>query len=154
MSEKKTKFNSVSDFANQWINPLRKQLRLQESVLSDIRQVLPDALTEHVTYCVINGKRLLLYTDNAIWASQLRFYSPVILDAAKPFFNDKTKPELVIKINKEISLPSGSSTKVNIPSIETIEFLKNLSQHTSDSRLQRSLAKLCMTLMKLAAQDK
>ena len=48
--------------------------------LSSVKSALPENLAEHTLHCVIHDATLLIYTDAAVWSSQLRFYQTKILD--------------------------------------------------------------------------
>jgi hypothetical protein len=72
-------FKSVLDFHNQTLDQLRAQTTLQQDLLVTVRRLLPEDLSPHVQHCVIREHSLILYTDSAVWSSQLRFYSKVLL---------------------------------------------------------------------------
>lgn len=72
-------FKSVLEFHNQTLDQLRAQTALQQDLLARVRSVLPDNLNSHVHHCIVRGQSLILYTDSAVWASQLRFYSKALL---------------------------------------------------------------------------
>jgi hypothetical protein len=72
-------FKSVSDFHNHTLDKLVTQMDQQKDLLSVVKSVLPETLSEHTLHCVIHDATLLIYTDAAVWSSQLRFYQAGIL---------------------------------------------------------------------------
>ena len=138
------------------------QIEQQKQVLQRIREVLPAAIAEHALHCVVNGKKLLVYTDTAAWASQLRFYNRAILAAIAPVTRE-TVSIMQIKVRAEISptgrrqetgdealQPGSVGKKPNIPSAEKIAFIHNHSLTVSDEQLKAALLRLSATLAKLS----
>ena len=72
-------FKSISEFHNRTIDKLVFEIDQQNNLLSVVRSVLPKMLAQHTQRCVIHDATLLIYTDSAVWSSQLRFYNAVIL---------------------------------------------------------------------------
>ena len=78
-------FKSVLDFHNRAIDKLVTQVDQQKDLLSLVKSVLPENLGEHTLHCVIHEATLLIYSDAAVWSSQLRFYQAAILSAISSF---------------------------------------------------------------------
>lgn len=72
-------FKSALEFHNQTLDKLVTQIDQQKDLLSMVKSVLPEKLAEHTLHCVIHDEMLLIYTDAAVWSSQLRFYQTAIL---------------------------------------------------------------------------
>jgi hypothetical protein len=72
-------FKSALEFHNQTLDKLVTRLDEQKDLLSMVKSVLPENLAEHTLHCVIHDSTLLIYTDAAVWSSQLRFYQNTIL---------------------------------------------------------------------------
>ena len=72
-------FKPVSEFHNRAIDKLVTQIDQQKDLLSVVKSVLPENLAQHTLHCVIHDATLLIYTDAAVWSSQLRFYQAAIL---------------------------------------------------------------------------
>ncbi len=124
------------------------QIEQQKQVLQRIHSVLPIAITKHVLHCVINGKKLLVYTDTAAWASQLRFYNSAILAAIAPVTREPVSI-MQIKIRVEaLSATPLPGRKPIIPSAEKIELIHNHSLSVSDEQLKLALLRLSATLAK------
>ncbi len=84
-------FKPVLDFHNQTIDKLTTRIAQQKDLLSVVRDVLPTNLAEHTLHCVVHDTTLLIYTDAAIWSSQLRFHSTTILAIIAPLVSQTIK---------------------------------------------------------------
>lgn len=73
-------FKSALDFHNRTLDKLVTQVDQQKDLVSVVKSALPENLAEHTLHCVIHDATLLIYTDAAVWSSQLRFYQTKILD--------------------------------------------------------------------------
>jgi hypothetical protein len=162
MTKKFTPFKAALSFPNGTIAYYCSQIERQKQVLQHIHAVLPKSIAEHALHCVVNGKKLLIYTDTAAWASQLRFYNRAILDAIAPITRESVSI-MQIKVRAE-TLPAGRKQeagdedfqtmppgrKPNIPSAEKIAFIHSHSLTVSDERLKAALLRLSATLEKLS----
>jgi hypothetical protein len=162
MTKKLTSFKAALSFPNGTIAYYCSQIEQQKQVLQRIHDVLPAAIAEHALHCVVNGKKLLVYTDTAAWASQLRFYNRAILTAIAPVTRESVSV-MLIKVRAEIS-PTGRrqeagdealqrmplGKKRNIPSAEKIAFIHNHSLSVADEQLKAALLRLSATLAKLS----
>jgi hypothetical protein len=158
--KKISSFKAALSFPNRTIAHFYSQIEQQKLVLQRIHAVLPATVAEHALHCVINGKKLLVYTDTAAWASQLRFYNSAIIAAIAPVTRESVSI-MQIKIRMEPPLTerrpeveaSLSSRKPNIPSAEKIEFIHNHSLTVSDEQLKQALLRLSATLEKLSKRQ-
>ena len=75
-------FKSVDTFHNYAIDQLTAKLTQQQDLLSTIQRVLPEDLAAHVVHCVAHNTTLMVYSDAAVWSSQLRFHKVAMLAAA------------------------------------------------------------------------
>lgn len=162
MTKTTTSFKAALSFPSRIIAHFYSQIEQQKQVLQRIHDVLPGAIAEHVRHCVVNGKKLLVYTDTAAWASQLRFYNGSILAAIAPVTRESVSI-MQIKIIVEM-LPTGRrlgagaealqaiphARRPIIPSAEKIELIHSHGLTVSDEQLKRSLLKLSATLAKLS----
>ena len=148
MTKKPTSFKAALSFPNRTIAHFYSRIEQQKQVLQRIHGVLPATIAEHALHCVVNGKKLLIYTDTAAWASQLRFYNSAILAAIAPVTRESVSI-MQIKVRMEAmttaSLPGRTP---NIPSAEKIELIHNHSFTVSDEQLKRALQRLSATLAK------
>jgi hypothetical protein len=90
---------------NQQLLILQEQALQLQAISEQVKQFLPENLAPHCFVAGLNKGCLLLCTDNAVWASQLRF----------------ALPELRDKLRKEAKMYQLSSIKIILSTTETIE---------------------------------
>ncbi|MGZ4978833.1 MAG: DciA family protein [Methylobacter sp.] len=149
MARKPTFFKAALSFPNRTIAHFYSRIEQQKQVLQCIHGVLPATIAQHALHCVINGKKLLVYTDTAAWASQLRFYNNAILAAIAPITKESVSI-MQIKVRAETLQTMSPDRKPNIPSAEKIELIRNHSLTVSDEQLKQALLRLSATLEKLS----
>lgn len=151
MAKKPTSFKAALLFPNRTIAHFYSQIEQQKLVLLRIHEVLPVAIAQHALHCVINGKKLLVYTDTAAWASQLRFYNSAILAAIAPVTRVSISM-MQIKVRRdELNKASPPGRTPNLPSAENIELIHNQSLTVADEQLKQALQRLSATLAKRSA---
>jgi hypothetical protein len=150
MAKKHTPFKAALSFPNRTIAYFYSRIEQQKQVLHRIHEVLPTVIAKHAIHCVINEKKLLLYTDTAAWASQLRFYNSAILAAIAPVTRESVSI-MQIKVRAEsLSVLAKPERKPIIPSADKIALIHEQSLIVSDEQLKQSLLKLSATLKKLS----
>ena len=77
---KKYVFKSILDFEIRPLLVTQETIKIQKQLVSAVKEVLPDELAKHVQHCVHSGQRLLIYTEAACWAAQIRFFNEAILN--------------------------------------------------------------------------
>ena len=128
------------------------QIEQQQRILQRIQVVLPEALAKQARHCLIRDKKLLIYTDSAAWASQLRFYNSAILAAVVPLTRTPVEIMQIKIIAGQTELNLGPKRKAKIPSVEKIEVIRNHSLTVSDNQLRLALLKLSTTLERLSSK--
>ncbi len=123
------------------------QLQLQTQVLRLIHSVLPEDLITHAQYCVISNQKILVYTDKAVWASQLRFYCESILKHINAQNQFKTIQQVQIRILMSEAIEHEPRSPI-IPSAETTRLIRQAIQGSSDDPLSLALNHLCLILEK------
>jgi hypothetical protein len=158
MAQNARPLKAILSYPNKTIALLCLQINQQLAVLEQIKAVLPKELTDHTLHCVFNDKKLnnrklLIYTDSAVWASQLRFYGKTILAAIESSTSD-TVSVLQIKV---INVPETTITRKNriavIPSQAVADEIGSFSLTVTDSKLKQSLDKLSSTLARLRRKN-
>ena len=124
------------------------QIDIQNKLLKKIKSSLPDHLSCHALFCVISGKKVLLYTDAAVWSSQLRFYHHTILQELSTS-NQGRIEELQIKIIPTAMKQEERDMK-KLPSKESVENILSLAETQTDEKLKEALLKLGKTFRKLS----
>jgi hypothetical protein len=150
MSQKPPSFKTSLSFQNRTIAYFYSQIEQQKRVLLRIQAVLPDALAKQARHCLIKDKKLLIYTDSAAWASQLRFYNGAILAAIAPLTRTSIEIMQVRIIAERTGLILRSVRKANIPSGEKIAIIRNDSLSIRDDKLKLALLRLSATLERLS----
>jgi hypothetical protein len=141
-------FKAVNTYNNRILANYQQKIKQQQYLLNIIKATLPKPLTGHVLYCVVSAEKLLIYTDSAAWASQLRFYQQPILNAV---INTNLVPVKTVQI--KIIFPNNSTKgtfKKNIPSKGNIKLLHHCGESANDQKLKQALLNLSQTLNKLS----
>jgi hypothetical protein len=150
MARKHTFFKPAQSFQTPAIARFLYLIEQQKQILDQIQAVLPSELKSHVRHCVVNHKKLIIYTDAATWASQLRFYSKVMLAAIAPITTD-TIEIMQVKLLVAPAAPDiQSARKANVPSLEKINFIRDHGTMIADEKLKHALLKLSATLERLS----
>lgn len=140
-------FKPALSHSNRVIASLMVQVGRQKELLDIVRSALPEALAKEVKCCFIKNRKLLLYTESAAWASQLRFYSQVLEESTRSKCGE-TIEATKVKITKVIKAPNIETLKPKIPSSENIGLIKENIENAADSPLKSSLLRLSKTLEK------
>ncbi len=152
MPQKPPSFKVSLSFQNRTMAYFHSQIEQQQRILQRVQAALPDPLKKQARHCLIKDKKLLIYTDSAAWASQLRFYKSVILAAIAPL----TKTPVEIMQVKIITGQTGGilriKRKAKIPSAEQIEVIRSHGLTVSDNQLRLALLKLSTTLERLSGK--
>jgi hypothetical protein len=143
-------FKLAQSFQNRPLDALQSRLNQQQSLLRGIRSGLPLSLANHVLHCVVNEKKLLLYTDSAVWASQLRFLKQEILQAASKVQQAPLDKLHIRILADQINESPRTGRKANLPSEEKIAMIRDQANNIQDSQLGQALQRLSTTLAKLA----
>lgn len=146
---KPTYFRKSLSFSNRSFDQLDCKIRQQKELLQSVRKVLPEVLAKHVQHSLLTGNKLLIYTDSAAWATQLRFYSPKLL-AAVTTLSKNTAVNVQIKILTQQTGPSLQQAEAAIiPSTERREAIRSLCLADPDSELAQALLNLLNTLERI-----
>jgi hypothetical protein len=149
MTQKRQSLKPILAYPNKSIAQLSLQINQQLAILEQIKSALPTELQVHVLHSVLNGKKLLIYTDSANWATQLRFYGETMLTAFK---SNKPTPVTLLQvkiINVATTTKVSAKNKAIIPSQSVAYELGKLSLVTADPQLKQALSKLSSTLARL-----
>jgi hypothetical protein len=123
-------------------------IRQQQLLLQQIKQVLPENLAGQLQYCVVSGKKLLLYTSSGNWSSSLRFYQQAVLQQAQE--SGWTHLQVVqVKIIPE-RMNVQKRSKPLPPSIENAKMIQQIAASQTDAQLKQALSRLGQTLAKKA----
>jgi len=146
---KPASFKRALTFSNRSFDQLDCKIRQQKELLQSVRKVLPGDLAKHVHHSLLSGNKLLIYTDSAAWATQLRFYQQKLIAAAEAL-SKNTTANMQIKILTQQTGPSLQQAEAAIiPSTERREAIRSLCLADPDSELAHALLNLVNTMERI-----
>ncbi|QPK62498.1 DUF721 domain-containing protein [Methylomonas sp. LL1] len=143
---KKPVFKSALDFDGGPLALCLEKIAEQKVLLRVVQAAMPAPIAEHALHCLLNGSRLLIYTDSAAWASQIRFFRESILNKMQQSGQRK-----ITNIQVKILLTSRemqSDRTANLPSTETVQAILRQVDQKSNDVLDLALSRLAKTLRK------
>jgi hypothetical protein len=108
-------------------------------------------LAKQTRHCLLRERKLIIYTNSATWATQLRFYNSAILDAVITLTKTPVESMKIKIITGTSGLVSTATREAKLPSVEKIEAIKKDSLTIEDNQLRLSLQKLSATLERLSS---
>lgn len=151
MTFKPASFKSALAFPSRSIEQLATQIKQQQKILQTLRAVLPETLSQHLHHCVINDKKLMIYTDSAAWASQLRFYDKALLAAIAPLTTQSVSIVQLKLVIEQVGPNRADRETAIIPALEKLEAIRDFCRADPDNELTAALLKLTKTLEDLGA---
>lgn len=148
MAYKKSSFKSTLGFEGTILTLYKYQIETQAKLLKKIKTALPDHLSSHALYCVLNNKKLSLYTDSAIWSSQLRFYHQTILQSLLTSHSGVIETLQIKIIPKKTEQAPEQKQEKKLPSSENIDFILEQAEHQGDEKLKKALLNLGKTFQR------
>lgn len=148
MIYKHSSFKSTLSFDGKVIALYKYQIEAQTKLLKKIKTVLPSHLSSHALYCVLSNKKVSLYTDSAIWSSQLRFYHQPILQSLLSSHEGIIETLQIKVIPQTITEQPIQKRIKNVPSAENISFILEQAEHQSDEQLKNALLRLGKSFQK------
>jgi hypothetical protein len=136
------------DFNGRPLAMCLEKIAEQKQLLCAVRNSLPENIAQHAMHCVLSNTRLLVYTDSAAWASQIRFFNQEILK------NLQALGRRIEKVQVKLALPparAASHRGTRVPSAATIDGVFGRLDEKSTDALDFALAKLGRTLKKRLA---
>lgn len=117
----------------------------QNRLLAAVRAVLEPQLASHALHCLISGNVLRVYTDSAVWSSQLRFQRDALLQCLQQL-GIRHVDQVQIRIGQILPQRPDSTRTPKLPSAENIELLRQQSRLHNGDELDQAFAKLSRTL--------
>ncbi len=136
-------------YQNQTTAYFHGQIGQQKRLLQAVQKQLPADLAEHIYCCLIKDNKLLVYTDSAAWASQLRFYNAALL---ANIASSAATVQIKVMTQQVGYVAGGAERKARLPCAEKIASIRNDSLTIADEPLQAALLKLSATLARLSNQ--
>lgn len=132
------------EFKNNQLNMCLDNIADQRKLLTIVKTALSTELAEHATHCVASGSLLLLYSDSASWASQIRFFNRRILDVLHAA-GEQYIVRLQVRIVAPTAEPVRPKRQALLPSPENIDLICRRAGQVDDE-LEAALARLGATL--------
>lgn len=152
MPQKPATFKPSAAFHNRTMAYFYSQIDQQQRLLQRLRSVLPDTLAAQARHCLVRDQKLLVYTDSPVWATQLRFYQGVLLQAATTLLRSPIEQVHIKLISRQTGLVIGVQRQAKIPSMASIMRIRNDSLTVADAELGQALHRLSATLEKRAIE--
>lgn len=143
---KKPIFKSALDFDTRSMSKCLEIIAVQKQLLQNIKSTLPVSIAEHALYCVVNETRVIVYTDSAAWASQIRFFHEVMLTQMHAIGWPKIG-RIQVKV-MQLEFVGYSLRKVQLPSVATVAAILGQIDDKSNDVLDLALGNLAKTLSK------
>jgi hypothetical protein len=146
---KPSSFKPALLFPSQAINHFESQIEQQKTLLQILRSGLPETLANHVQHTLLNGNKLLIFTDSAAWAAQLRFHEKAILAGISALSKNT---DIVVQIKLVIERVGPSLTQeetTRFPTQEKVEAMRNYCLAIPNNELTTALLKFIETLERL-----
>lgn len=123
---------------------LMREAELYQALLEVGQRCLPTELKHHLVGVGFEKNVLILQIDDNIWATQLRFFEPNILNVYQDNFPHLELNRTHIKV-LPISEPASVKRKVTThPSPEDAEAMQTLANHVESKGLQAALMRLSL----------
>ncbi|RLA21509.1 MAG: hypothetical protein DRQ61_01415 [Gammaproteobacteria bacterium] len=144
------KLNTLLNASPNGLKPILFKISENNRVTFYLKKQLPDFIASHCNQCTIREKQLTILVDSAIWVSQLRFYTPTLLETINrqlPYHFNSIKIRVLPNILASRPTPVDSKT---VPSKAVIELLQESAEHFEENDLKHSLQRLSNTLKSLS----
>jgi hypothetical protein len=144
-------FRSVLDFESRQLALCLDKIAAQRALLAIVKSALPRELAAHAMHCVASGLTLLLYSDSAGWASQIRFFHQPILDELHTAGHHQ-----LVKLQVRIVMPSATQRLrlANLPSTENVKLIGDQAQRIErHDELAAAMSRLAATLNRRVRKD-
>lgn len=152
MKKSEKPFKPALDYNKYQLALCLDKIAAQQALLAKIKQALPYNLAIHAQHCVISGSTLLLYTDAASWASQMRFFQPAILNKLHEA-GQSSLSRLQIRVTAQFAEPAKRT--LSLPSAENIELIcADAARHPKGDELTAALSRLGSTLKRRLQEDR
>lgn len=123
-------------------NYLLRMLEKQQSLLEQVRNLLPAPVADHCLHARIDGTLLILHTDSSAWMTRLRFHGPHLVQALRPIAPQLTAVKTRILISTTHPEPERRGSKLSASSAKSIQ---HMAEFVSDDKLRAALIRLGRT---------
>jgi len=132
------------------LKSLLEDAQLFQALLEVGQDTLPSQLQPHLIGVSFEQNVLLLQIDEAIWATQLRFYEPSLLGIYQEHFPHLELTRVKVHVLPQAPPPIKAKKKVTHPSEQDAEQMLEISQHVKSKGLKNALESLSLRAKKNA----
>lgn len=125
------------------LNHLEQEISAQQTLLADIRRILPGELAAHCVSARLHGQRLVLHTDSPVWASRLRFLAAELTSLLEN--SGRSLREIKIKL-LPASIQRSKPPNPAYRSRTAAHIVAESAQHVESAALRLALQRLSQTL--------
>lgn len=119
-------FITASGLLNRSLASLKARIAEQRGLLQCVQAALPPELAVNVRHCLETGRKIIVFTDSAVWAAQLRFHEQAILAAAAAFSGRPAAKLRVRVLAVTLGPNAGLQAGARQPSAQTLAALSAL----------------------------
>ena len=140
MANKLEHINAVCD-QNSQLNQLTQRAQRLNQLNIVMQQVLPIQFSSHCHLANVTADHIIIHTDNASYASLLRFQAPVLCKTLSEYLPQPVN-KLEVKVRPNIvPLSTASNTTITLP-IKAAESLQQTADSLEAGALKTALEKL------------
>ena len=126
---------------NSMLNKLSQHTRLLDKFNYILQQTLPAQFSAHCHLANINGSTVIIHTDNAPFASLIRFQSPALCKTLSTEFA-RTITHIEVKVRPTYTpVQDSRSTSISLPE-SAVSAIQQTAQAIDDGPLKTALEKL------------
>jgi len=138
----KAKFKKVLSHQEGALSHLMQNAHMFNALLELAHESLPQELSEHVVGVFWQERNLILQIDQAVWATQLRFYEPTILKVFQENMPHLQLQRTLVKIVPKPLDPEKRKLQMSKLSKENALQMRELSEHIESPELADALKRL------------
>lgn len=139
---KKAFYRNALEKSSGPLNVLLENAQMFEALLKLGKQALPQPLNQHLVGIFFEGERLFLQIDEGVWATQLRFYEPKILEIFQQNLPHLGLNRVKVQVIPKIKEPKKPQRSMQPLSRQNALQMRELSEHIESKRLRDALQKL------------
>ena len=145
LTPKMNTFKTAGTYHYKILKKYQKKIKQQQFLINIVKKSLSKSLANHVLSCFILDNALVIYTDSAIWASQLHFYQTSILKNIS-LQNITSVTSFHVKIQQLNHSQQKKIPSLQRPSEENIHLVRACSDSIQDEKLKKALLRLSNAL--------
>lgn len=146
MASNKPAFKSALTYGSGHMALCLARIAEQQRLLELVRSALPTDIAPQAKHCVISGNKLIIYSQSAGFAAQIRFFQQAILNKLRES-GQRNIDQCQLKLLFADGLAKTRPAKA-LPSEEMVQTLIRAAGDNGEDELSASLLKLGKTLQR------